>query len=361
MTFMQPGDSSSQKSTKTKRAIKLIVILIAIFVVLRFFPRFALYPQKERTITFSNGAKVIVNLADIRRMEGNRVIVTMDISSASRKNEDFVIPDMEIANPKAVLVNTPPKFDVAALEASSRNEDHFSAVDDSPGAAESLQSTVACFDLKQDARTIDIAQTLYYLKKSDRVEVELPLAVHSVKQERSARVEIIDVGKGRDYPPTIWRPVSGDGLKDPSAAFYVRVKQTDPDGSLIPWTESAPGLIGWDESCTAELVDRKGGSVPMAANFVAYRDCKHSESTLMDLNPPREKLRRKIIHAVTLGHVRITGGMGSRLIMDTPGNGEWIYAFNVKDPSRYSKIRIKYVLPPKPEDRITVRFNNVPI
>lgn len=321
---------------RPRKTVALLLLAIALCWILRF----QLYPFKSKKVVLPNGTAVTVRLSDARRMEAGRVRIKMDFSYKGKKGEQLFIPNPTITRPKAVQiprVSPEPPYDYPIS---------YPQV----GALDSVY-----FDLKADGWSIDIAQPLYIRTNRDVVFAELPLSVHAMSNAGTARVEVLALSKGPVSDD--WNQVrcSQDGLR---GNFCVRVRQSDPDGSLSFWAYSRCGNLGC--TCTAELLTDDGRSVPMSESYVATRDCKYYEGW-MNANPPSKKIGRRIIQAVTLGHLWITGGRGSTWPELVPDDGEWIYTFKVRNPSEYSKIRIKYILPPKPSDKVTVRFSHVPI
>lgn len=337
-----------------KKRILLILIVFSILVLanpIRNFIRVRSYTDRDRTVTLPNLGKVSVHLADVKRVESDKVRVSMEVKYIERDTGDeLVVPDMTITRPLAV--RSPSFF-----------HDGFSGY--------SLVYEGRCFlytalfSIKGTDHSIDISQPLYSRRPDKAVYVELPISSKSGKktfrQNGTARVQLIDFGRSEKYRSKDWYHVDGNTLNEaPSAGtFSVRIKQEDTDGPLMEYSAFPRNI--WDDtdnsskSCTAELIDDQGRATSMAESFVAKRDCEflynkedHTQFIYRLLQDPESIVWMDVLH----------GPMSSTYI---PGNGEWLYQFKPKPDHKYVKIRIKYQLPPKPQDRVTVRFDRVPI
>jgi hypothetical protein len=143
----------------------------------------------------------------------------------------------------------------------------------------------------------------------------------------------------------------------------IRVKQEDPNGNLdTDWRAFAPAGFDSpeDASCKAELADARGSTLPMAANYAAISNCYVLRSET-DLTPAPIRAVRWLVGAVSLGHAHLNIGNSVKYTQYEPRNGQWLYAFSTKNRSTFRRIRITYVLPPKPRDLVMVRFEKVPI
>lgn len=225
------------------------------------------------TATLSNGLKVSVHLAEVRRVEPNRVRVKMDFIWEPSRGEELVLPDMAIVRPHAVRAWVIPEL-ITAISKIDSQADSFSC-ESSSGPSYAKRNGlchaqyVAYFDLKESASTIDIVQPVYCRKPTDNICVGFPLTSkmdkNIVRKAGTATVELLDFGSGKKYGYGPWQVLGGGSMGNlppvegpPSDSFCVLVNQTDPDGPLVHWPVFAPGgKLG----CYAELVGKTGEAV----------------------------------------------------------------------------------------------------
>lgn len=321
--------------TKRIRLILIVILgLIFAYPVWNFI-RISSYTDTVKTIIMPNGRRVSVRLVEAKRVGYDKVKISMDFSWIRYVSKPPFEPDM------AITITSP--RGASGPFTAERDDILHDFEDDAQRGMEGSAHIGSdhIFVLNTDDNRIDISQSIYCRKPANRVMVELPLDVSSAKrisrQEGTARVELIDFGESVKYKSQDWEPHWDNSL--PSDIFCVHVKQEDTDGPLVNWPVPS-------DSHAAELVDDHGKAVSITAEYVAKNDCD-SLTTERDVTPWLARL----------------GGF-RRIESKTeyiPRNGEWLYTFKPKPNRKYVKIRIKYQLPPKPQDKVTVRFDRVPI
>jgi hypothetical protein len=184
----------------------VVVLIIGLAVIAWRIIRVNSYSDTDKTVTLPNGLKVFIHLGEVSRVGSNKVRITMELRWTPSKGEKLVVPDLTLTRPSAVRSATlDPQIDSAIEQANGRDRIRTGMIPDTGWHQEDGIHHVrytACFQLRESAGVIDIAQPLYCQKPSDTVHVDLPI-VARFRRRRTISPWTLDRRDRRPRPWTI--------------------------------------------------------------------------------------------------------------------------------------------------------------